>query len=103
MPYLMDMAGNNCGHTDGPAPDGYWLLGDDAPTEMTPLQFLDKLGPERFASVWAVAVSDPPTAFPIMRGFAAQVIYLAESFPTLRALEDAGVLSQGTAIEVWSS
>lgn len=69
---------------------------------MTPLDFLNRIGPERFGAVWAASVQSPAIAYAMMRGFAAQSTLLADSFPTLIQLEQAGVLPPGTAIEVWS-
>lgn len=103
MALIYDMAGQCCGNFDGPeAPPGYWLRPDDAPEKFTALQFLDKIGPTRFATIWTAALADPAIAFSMLRGLAAQEILLIESFPTLRAMEQAGLLPEGTAIEVWS-
>jgi hypothetical protein len=102
MARLFNMQGQCCGNIEGAAPDGYWSRADDAPDQMTALDFLDKIGPRRFASVWTASLAHPEIAFPMVRGLAAQMIYLSESFPSLIALEQAGVLSAGTALEIWA-
>lgn len=100
---LYDYTGQCCGNYDGDtAPDGYWLRDQDAPESMTALQFLDKIGPQRFAAVWGAALVNAGVAFPMVRGLAAQEVLLSESFPSLYALEQAGLLPEGTAVEVWS-
>jgi hypothetical protein len=102
MAMLYDMTGQCCGNFDGDtAPDGFWQR-DDKPETMTALEFLDKIGPTRFATVWNAAIADPAVAFPMVRGLAAQEIFLSESFPTLLYMEQAGLLPAGTAIEIWS-
>lgn len=103
---LYDMTGN-CGGNwgDEPAPDGYWLRDYDRPTAMTAmtaLEFLDKLGADRFNAVWGASLVNTSLAFPMARGLAAQSIEMSQSFPALYALEQAGLLPSGTAIEVWS-
>lgn len=100
---LMDMTGTDCGNFDsGDVPQGYWTRSAEAPNEMAPLTFLDKIGPVRFGGVWMAALANPAVAYPLVRGLAAQTILIADSFPALVALEQAGVLPSGTAIEVWS-
>ena len=102
MAFIYDMTGKCCGNcNDETAPDGYWLR-DDKPETMTALEFLDKIGPARFAAVWAAAMANPAVAFPMLRGLAAQEIFLSESFPTLMYMEQAGLLPAGTALEIWS-
>lgn len=99
---LIAADGHNCGHFDGDtAPDGYWLRADDAPDRMTALQFLDKIGPTRFDAVWSAAIANSAVAFPMARGLAAQEVLFAESYPTLIAMEQAGLLPAGTAKEIW--
>lgn len=103
MNSLMDMTGRNCGNFDGEEPPaGYWLRGSDAPDSMSRLEFLDRVGQSRFADVWDAMVANPAIAFAVMRGFAADVVEVTASFPSLIALEQAGVLPEGTAIEIWS-
>ena len=99
---LYDYAGNCTGNWDGDTiPAGYWGRDNDAPLSLTALQFLDRIGAARFAAVWTVAVSNPAVAFQMVRGLAAQEVLLSESFPQLYALEQAGLLPAGTAVEVW--
>lgn len=99
---LMDMAGNSCGNFEGDtAPDGYWLRGDDAPDELYPLDFLDRIGATRFANIWSASLSHPEIAFQMVRGFAAQRILIGESFPALMMMETLGLLPTGTAEEIW--
>lgn len=103
MNSLMDMAGRNCGNFDGDAPPaGYWLRPDTAPDRMTRLEFIDKIGQARFADVWIEMLANPLIAFAVMRGFAADFVEVTASFPSLIALENAMVLPEGTAIEIWS-
>lgn len=102
MGLLYDFTGQCAGNWDGEtAPDGYWLRATNKPTTMLPLEFLDRIGPERFAAIWTHAVSNAAVAFPMVRGLAAQSIELAESFPALIAMEQMGLLPVGTAIEIW--
>lgn len=103
MALIYDMAGRCCGNFDDEtAPEGYWLRDADKPEVMTALQFLEKIGPERFANIWSAALANPAIAFSMVRGLAAQEIVLSESFPTLIMMEQAGLLPAGTAFEVWS-
>jgi hypothetical protein len=103
MAMLYDMTGQCCGNFEGDtAPEGYWLRANDLADTMTALQFLEKIGPARFANIWSVSIADPATAYAMVRGLAAQEIILAESFPVLVQMEQAGLLPAGTAIEVWS-
>lgn len=103
MPTLYDMTGQCCGNFNGEtAPEGFWLRDDGKADTLTALQFLDKIGPTRFANVWAASLADPAIAFAMVRGLAAQEIILSESFPVLLQMEQAGLLPAGTAIEVWS-
>lgn len=100
---LMDMTGTCCGNFTGDvAPEGYWLRADDAPDHLPALDFLDRIGPARFAAVFSAMLTQPAMAFHVFRGVAAQNVYLAESFPILLQLEQVGVLPTGTAVEVWS-
>lgn len=100
---LYDMQGRNCGAFSGEAaPDGYWLRADDAPASLPRLEFLDRVGGARFAAIWQAMLANPAIAFQVMRGFAAETVHCRESFPALLGLEQAGVVPQGTAIEVWS-
>ena len=102
MGLLHDFAGNCCGNWEGDTvPDGFWLRDYDQPTSMTALQFLDKIGPQRFGVVWAAAVANPALAYSMARGLAAQEVLMEQSFPDLYALEQAGLLPAGTAVEVW--
>lgn len=102
MPLLYDMNGKSCGYTDDEvAPEGYWLRPNYSSNRMSPLEFLDKIGPQRFGAIWAAAIQNPQVAFSMMRGFAAQNIEIEESFPALRQMEQLGLLPRGTAIEVW--
>ena len=71
-------------------------------TRLTALEFLDKIGPTRFAAVWQASMVNPAVAFPMVRGLAAQEVLMAEAFPSLYQLEQAGLLPAGTAIEIWS-
>lgn len=103
MALIYDMAGRCCGNFDGDtAPEGYWLRDADKLESLTALQFLEKIGPVRFASIWTAALADPTIAFSMVRGLAAQEILLSESFPTLIMMEHGGLLPSGTAIEIWS-
>lgn len=101
---MYDMNGVNCGHLgdEQPVPYGYWVRGDDSLPEMSSLEFLEKIGPDRFAGVWMASQQMPQIAYALMRGLAAQAIYLHESFPSLLMLEGAGILQPGTAFEVWA-
>jgi hypothetical protein len=99
---LYDMNGNCCGNCDGHAPDGYWLRSDDAPVSMASLDFLDKIGATNFGAIWQVMEQSPSLAFTVMRGFAAQSVTMADSFPQLMQMEKAGLIPAGTAIKVWS-
>lgn len=100
---LYDMTGTCCGNFEGAtAPAGYWLRADDAPTSMDPLAFMDKLGPTNFGVVWQAMAANPSLAYAGMRGFAAQSIILADSFPVLIQMEAQNLLPAGTAIQVWS-
>jgi hypothetical protein len=102
MAMLYDMTGKCCGNFSGDTvPDGYWLR-EDKPETMTALEFLDKIGPARFANIWNTSIANPAVAFPMVRGLAAQEIILAESFPVLIGMEQVGLLPAGTAVEVWS-
>lgn len=100
---LIDMNGNACGNIgdDQEVPKGYFTKPDDAPLELTALQFLEKIGPERFSVIWAAAIQNPAIAFQLVRALAAQSIFISESFPNLVAMEKAGLLPAGTALEVW--
>ena len=99
---LIDNTGRNCGNFDGEAPAGYWLRPDEAPDSLTRLEFLDRFGAARFATVWRAMQADPLLAFSVMRGFAAETVHLAVSFPELKQMEAAGLVPAGTAIEIWS-
>lgn len=100
---LFDMMGRNCGAFSGEtAPDGYWLRPDDAPASLARLEFLDRVGSARFAAIWQAMLANPEIAFQVMRGFAAETVHCRESFPALLAMEQAGVIAVGSAIEVWS-
>lgn len=104
MAQLYDMQGQLCGYIgdDQAVPEGYWTRADDAQPSMAPVDFLDRIGPTRFGAIWSAAVSNPSIAFPMMRGFAAQSILIAESFPALIQMEQMGLLPAGTALEVWA-
>lgn len=100
---LYDMQGQSCGAFDGDtAPDGYWLRPDDAPASLPRLEFLDRVGGTRFAAIWQAMLANPAIAFQVMRGFAAETVQCRESFPALVAMEQAGVIPAGSAIDVWS-
>lgn len=100
---LYDMQGRNCGaFTGDTAPVGYWLRSDDAPVSLPRLEFLDRVGSVRFAAIWQAMLVNPAIAFQVMRGFAAETVHCRESFPALIALEQAGAIPVGSAIEVWS-
>lgn len=100
---LHDMMGRSCGAFAGEAaPDGYWLRADDAPASLPRLEFLDRVGATRFAAIWQAMLANPAIAFQVMRGFAAETVHCTESFPALIALEQAGVIPAGSAIEVWA-
>lgn len=100
---LFDMMGRNCGAFSGEAaPEGYWLRADDAPASLPRLEFLGRIGSARFAAIWSAMLANPAIAFAVMRGFAAETVTCEASFPALLAMEQAGVVPEGTAIEVWS-
>lgn len=100
--HLYDMNGRNCGgFNDDVAPAGYWLRAEDAPPSLPRLEFLDRVGPKRFAAIWQAMLVNPAIAFAVMRGFAAETVHCRESFPALLGLEKAGIVPEGTAIEVW--
>lgn len=100
---LMDMAGRNCGSFSGDAaPDGYWLRDADAPDYLSRLEFLDRVGPTRFAGIFAAMVAQPALAFAVMRGFAAETVHIEASFPAVRQMEALGIVPAGTAVAIWS-
>lgn len=104
MTRLYDYAGKFCGNADPEVqvPPGYWLRADDSPDSLSSLEFLDWIGPVRFAAVWQAAQSNAAVAFAMMRGLAAQSVYISESLPILFQLEQLGLLPQGTALEIWA-
>lgn len=104
MALLYNMNGVNCGScpNDMVPPEGYWVRSEESKDIMAPVEFLDKIGPQRFAGIWTTALQNPTLAFSMMRGFAAQNIVITESFPVLMYLEQIGLLPSGTAIEIWS-
>lgn len=99
---LMSATGQPMGHIEGNVPAGYWGRADDVPDTLSRLEFLDRFGPARFAVIWQAMQANPALAFQVMRGFAAETVYLEHSFPELLAMEQAGLVAVGTAIEVWS-
>ena len=104
MAILMDSTtGAPCGAIgdDQDIPPGYWKRPDTAPDHMAALDFLDALGPQLFAASWAAAQQNAGLLFQVFRGVAAQNVFLADSFPQLVQLEQAGVLPAGTAVRVW--
>ena len=102
MGLLYDFDGICCGNWQGDTvPDGYWLREYDRPSSMSALDFLDKIGPSRFGVIWLAAQGNPTLAYSMARGLAAQEVLMEQSFPELYALEQAGLLPAGTAVEVW--
>lgn len=105
MPKMYSTTGEFVGNIgeEQEVPSGYFIRPDTSEDSMSPLDFLDKIGPQRFGAVWMAALQNPAIAFPMVRGFAAQLIHMKESFPSLLALEAYGILPQGTALEIWST
>jgi len=99
---LMDMHGICCGNFDGDPPAGYWLRPDNAPDNVTRLEFFDRFGPARFKAIFEAMLVNHDLAFTVFRGFAAETIHITESFPALIQMEQMGLIPAGSAIEVWS-
>ena len=105
MAQLFDGQGNLCGNIgdDQAVPTGYWTMSDGAPLQCDPLTFIDAVGVTSFAAIWQAMQANPQLAFSVMRGFAAQSIIMAESFPETLQMEQAGLLPAGAAIALWQA
>ena len=103
MTMLYNNQGVCCGNFNGTtAPNGYWLRPDDLPDTLSPHLILKKMGSARFATLWTAAVANPAVAFSLMKQLTAREIDIADSFPLLKSAEQAGYLTAGTAVEIWS-
>lgn len=103
MTMLYNNQGVCCGNFNGTtAPAGFWLRPDDLPDTLSPHQILQRLGAARFATIWNAALANPTIAFGLFKQLTAREIDIADSFPLLRSMEQAGHLPAGTAVEIWS-
>lgn len=103
MAQLYSNQGVCCGNFNGTtALNGFWLRPDNMPDTLSPHMILQKMGAARFATLWNAALANPSIAFGLFKQLTAREIEFSDSYPLLRAAEQAGHLPAGTAAEIWS-